>query len=94
MAYCATGSISIADWAEIKKLCKQMQDMIDARFRQLDTDTMQNLKSKLSTFETSINELQVHDAVQDKRIDDLEEVSANTPLSTSEVLEMWQGGNE
>ena len=90
MAYCATGSISVADWNEIKKLCKQMQDMIDERFRQLDSGSIQTLKSKMTTLETSIDAVKIQYSLMEKRLAQLESVAANTELTTSEVLDMWR----
>ncbi len=90
MAYCATGSISVADWNEIKKLCKQMQDLIDEKFRQLDSGAIQTLKSKMTTLETSIDAVKIQYSLMEKRLAQLEEVAANTELTTSEVLDMWR----
>jgi len=90
MAYCATGSISVADWNEIKKLCKQMQDMIDERFRHLDSGAIQTLKSKMTTLETSIDAVKIQYSLMEKRLAQLESVAANTEFVTSEVLDMWR----
>ena len=54
MAYCCVGSISAADWAEIKKLCKQMQDMIDQKFRDLDAGQLQIIKDRITALENSL----------------------------------------
>lgn len=93
MAYCAVGSISNADWAEIKKLCKQLRDEIDERFRQLDTESIQQLKEQVAAVEVSINALELGQSTQDGRLDKLEDTCANTELTTSEILEMYGGSN-
>lgn len=92
MAYCAVGSISSADWAEIKKLCKQMQGMIDERFRELDAGQLQILKDRLTALENSLAAVETEQATQNTRLDVLEDTTANIEITTSEILDMYNNG--
>ena len=92
MAYCAVGSISAADWAAIKKLCKQMQDMIDERFRELDAGQLQILKDRLTALENSLAAVETEQATQNTRLDVLEDTTANIEITTSEILDMYNNG--
>jgi len=92
MAYCCVGSMSAADWAEIKKLCKQMQDMIDQKFRDLDAGQLQIIKDRLTALENSLAAVETEQATQNARLDNLEETTANIEITTSEILDMYNNG--
>lgn len=92
MAYCCVGSISAADWAEIKKLCKQMQDMIDQKFRDLDAGQLQIIKDRITALENSLAAVETEQATQNARLDVLEDTTANIEITTSEILDMYNNG--
>lgn len=92
MAYCAVGSMSPADWAQIKKLCKQMQDIIDQKIKDLDTGSIKVLKERVAALENAVAAIDTEQQTQNTRLDSLEETTANLEITTSEVLEMY-GGN-
>lgn len=92
MAYCCVGSISTADWAEIKKLCKQMQDMIDQKFRDLDAGQLQIIKDRLVALEHAVTAIETEQATQNNRLDVLENTAANLEITTSEILDMYNNG--
>lgn len=92
MAYCCVGSMSAADWAEIKKLCKQMQDMIDQKFRDLDAGQLQIIKDRLTALENSLAAVETEQATQNARLDALEDTAANLEITTSEILDMYNNG--
>ena len=92
MAYCCVGSMSAADWAEIKKLCKQMQDMIDQKFRDLDAGQLQIIKDRLTALENSLAAVETEQATQNARLDVLEDTTANIEITTSEILDMYNNG--
>lgn len=92
MAYCCVGSISAADWAQIKKLCKEMQDMIDQKFRDLDAGQLQIIKDRLTALENSLAAVETEQATQNARLDALEDTAANLEITTSEILDMYNNG--
>lgn len=92
MAYCCVGSMSAADWAEIKKLCKQMQDMIDQKFRDLDAGQLQIIKDRLTALENGLAAVETEQATQNARLDALEDTAANLEITTSEILDMYNNG--
>lgn len=91
MAYCAIGSMSAADWAEIKKLCKQMQDMIDEKFAELDSGEIAAIKQQLITLSNGLSALEASQRTQDSRLDKIERDYAALEITTSELLDMWEG---
>ena len=92
MAYCCVGSMSAADWAKIKKLCKEMQDMIDQKFRDLDAGQLQIIKDRLTALENSLAAVETEQATQNARLDVLEDTTANIEITTSEILDMYNNG--
>lgn len=93
MAYCAIGTSDAVTWAELKKLCKQMQDMIDERFRNLDTGAIKLLSDKIAALENTVSAIQLEQITQNTRLDVLEETCANEEITTSEVLNMYTKGD-
>lgn len=102
MGYCAVGSMSPADWSEIKKLCNQLKkefnEKLDALERQLESEIATLDAGKIQTIINQINALNIQmqsvisgQAIQDQRLDNLEDKCANLELTTSEVLEAYNG---
>lgn len=102
MAYCALGSMSNADWAEIKKLCNQVKKefnaKLDALEQQLESEIAALDAGKIQTIINQINALSLQmqavisgQEVQDQRLDNLEATCANLEITTSEVIEAYNG---
>ena len=102
MGYCAVGSMSSADWAKIKKLCRQVQkefnEKLDALEQQLEseiaslsTDKIQTIINQISALNLQVQAVVSGQEVQDQRLDSLEETCANLEITTSEVLEAYNG---
>ena len=102
MAYCAVGSMSVADWNEIKKLCSSLRKDIDIKLttletkledeiNSLDTNQIQTLKNKLLVLSSEVSSFLDWQDRQDTRLDSLEEKAANIEITTSEVLEAYNG---
>ena len=102
MGYCATGSMSPADWAEIKKLCNQAKrefnDKLDSLERQFESEIAALDAGKIQTIINQINALNLQvqavisgQEIQDQRLNNLEATCANLELTTSEVLEAYNG---
>lgn len=102
MAYCCVGNMSQADWAEIKKLCKAMHKEFDDKMSALEakleseiaalsTEEIQVIKNQIQTLSIQINTFLSGQEIQDQRLDELEDKCANLEITTSEVLEAWNG---
>lgn len=102
MGYCAVGSMSPADWAEIKKLCNQVKkefnEKLDTLERQLEGEIAALDAGKIQTIINQVNALNIQmqsvisgQAIQDQRLDNLEERCANVEFTTSEILEAYNG---
>ena len=102
MGHCAVGSMSSADWSEIKKLCSQLKkefnEKLDTLERQLESEIAALDTGKIQTIINQINALNLQmqaviseQGVQDKRLADIEEHGANLELTTNEVLEAYNG---
>jgi ABC-type phosphate transport system auxiliary subunit len=102
MGYCCIGNMSQADWAEIKKLCSAMRKEFNKKLDDLDTKLegeiqelsvgeIQTIKNQLQALAIQVNALVTGQEVQDNRLNELEEKCANLEITTSEVLEAYNG---
>lgn len=102
MGYCAVGSMSQADLAAVKKLCnqvkKELNEKLDTVERQLenkiaslDVGKIQIIINQMNALNTQMQAVISEQGVQDKRLADIEEHGANLELTTSEVLEAYNG---
>ena len=102
MGYCAVGSMSPADLAAVKKLCNQVKkefnEKLDTLERQLESEIAALDAGKVQTIINKINTLNLQmqavisgQEMHGKRLDDIEEHCANLELTTSEVLEAYNG---
>lgn len=102
MGHCAVGSMSSADWSEIKKLCNQVKkefnEKLDTLERQLESEIAALDAGKIQTIINQINALNLQmqavisgQEIQDQRLNNLEATCANLELTTSEVLEAYNG---
>lgn len=102
MGYCAVGSMLPADFAAVKKLCnqvkKELNEKLDTVERQLeneiaslDVGKIQIIINQINALNTQMQTVISEQGVQDKRLADIEEHGANLELTTSEVLEAYNG---
>lgn len=102
MGYCAVGSMSPADWAEIKRLCNQVKkefnEKLDTLEKQLkdeiatlDVGKIQTIINQVSALNLQLQAVMNGQSIQDQRLDNLEKTCANTEITTSEVLEAYNG---
>lgn len=102
MAYSCVGNMSQADWEEIKKLCTSMRkdfnkqlDTLEAKLENeisaLSTGEIQSIKNRLQALTIQVDAIISGQAIQDQRLDTLEDRCANLEITTSEVLEAYNG---
>lgn len=102
MSYSCVGNMSPADWVEIKKLCTSLRreinrkiDDVEARLENeinaLSQGDIQTIKNQLQALTIQVNALIAGQEIQDQRIDSLEDRCANLEITTSEVLEAYNG---
>lgn len=102
MAYCAVGSMSSADWAEIKKLCSKMRKEFDQKLDTLEAQLESEIAAldagKIQTILNQINALNIQmqalitgQEIQDQKILELQEHCANLEITVSEVIEAYNG---
>lgn len=93
MAYCCVGSMSVADWNKIKKMCSDMRKWVEEKLKDLDDGEIQVLKDKVNAIETALNGIHYEQQVQDRRLDGLEQTAANLEITVSEVKNMYDKGD-
>ena len=102
MGVCCVGNMSQADWAEIKKLCRVMRKEFDKKLDELDakleaeiaeinTGAIQTLMNQMQALTIQVNSVITGQEIQDQRLDGLEERCANIEITTSEVIEAYNG---
>ena len=75
MAYNANGGISIAEWSEVKKLVNDLSNTVNQELNKVSVDTITALKSE--------------QAIQNTRLDNIENVAANKEITSLEIQKMW-----
>lgn len=102
MAYSCVGNMSPADWVEIKKLCASLRRDMNRKIDEVETrleneinslsqGDIQTIKNQLQALTIQVNTLVAGQEIQDQRIDSLENRCANLEITTSEVLEAYNG---
>ena len=90
MGYCASSGLDLVTWAELKNMCKKMEGLIDEKIQHFDTEEIQAVKDKLYALERQILAIETEQVTQNLRLDTLEDKSANTEITTSEIIEMYE----
>lgn len=91
MAYCAVSSMTAADWNEIRKLCKELRDYTDKKFDELDDGSLQTIKDSLELVQRKVSALEMTATEHGERLSSLEESAADTELTVSEVIDIYEG---
>ena len=90
MGYLASSNVEYATIPELQALCKQMRVLIDETVSDLDTGSIQAIKDRLYALEQAIVAVDTEQLVQNSRLDTLEENAANTEITTSEIIDMYE----
>lgn len=89
MAYNANGSISIAEWSEVKKLVNDLSDTVNQELDKIGVDTVNTLHKNVNALQLAITALKSEQAIQNARLDNIENVAANKEITPLEVQQMW-----
>lgn len=89
MAYNANGSISIAEWSEVKKLVSDLSDTVNQELDKVGVDTISTIHKKVNAIQLAITALKSEQAIQNTRLDNIENVAANKEITSLEVQQMW-----
>ena len=89
MAYNANGSISIAEWSEVKKLVNDLSDTVNQELDKVGVDTISTIHEKVNAIQLAITALKSEQAIQNARLDNIENVAANKEITPLEIQQMW-----
>lgn len=89
MAYNANGSISIAEWSEVKKLVNDLSNTVNQELDKVGVDTISTIHEKVNAIQLAITALKSEQAIQSARLDNIEKVAANKEITTLEIQQMW-----
>lgn len=89
MAYNANGSISIAEWSEVKKLVNDLSDVVNQELDKVGVDTISTIHEKVNAIQLAITALKSEQAIQSTRLDNIEKVAANKEITSLEIQQIW-----
>lgn len=87
----AWSDVANAEYTEVVMMLDSLRRVIDEKFQQLDTKSIQNIKTRLSTLEEDVRSIKATVQVQNLRLNDLEATAANTEITAADVDEMYGG---
>ena len=89
MAYNANGGISIAEWSEVKKLVNDLSKTVNQELDKIGVDTVNTLREHVNALQLAITALKSEQAIQNTRLDNIENVAANKEITPLEIQQMW-----
>ena len=89
MAYNANDGISIAEWSEVKKLVNNLSDTVNQELDKIGVDTVNALHKNVNALQLAITALKSEQAIQNTRLDNIENVAANKEITPLEIQQMW-----
>ena len=89
MAYNANGTISIAEWSEVKKLVNDLSKTVNQEFDKVGADTVNTLRENVNALQLAITALKSEQVIQNTRLDNIENVAANKEITPLEIQQMW-----
>ena len=89
MAYNANGTISIAEWSEVKKLVNDLSKTVNQEFDKVGADTLNILRENVNALQLAITALKSEQTIQNTRLDIIENVAANKEITSLEVQQLW-----
>lgn len=87
----AWSDVANAEYTEVVMMLDSLRRVIDEKFQQLDTKSIQNIKTRLSTLEEDVRSIKATVQAQNLRLNDLEATAANTEITAADIDEMYGG---
>ena len=89
MAYNANGEISIAEWSEVKKLVNSLSKTVNQELDKIGADTVNTLRENVVALQLAITALKSEQAIQNTRLNNIENVAANKEITPLEIQQIW-----
>ena len=89
MAYNANGTISIAEWSEVKKLVNDLSKTVNQELDKVGVDSISTIHEKVNAIQLAITALKSEQTIQNTRLDIIENVAANKEITSLEVQQLW-----
>lgn len=89
MAYNANGGISIAEWSEVKKLVNSLSNTVNQELDKIGADTVSVLRENVVALQLAITALKSEQAIQNTRLNNIENVAANKEITPLEIQQIW-----
>ena len=89
MAYNANDGISIAEWSEVKKLVNNLSKTVNQELDKIGVDTVNALHKNVNALQLAITAIKSEQAIQNTRLDNIENVAANKEITPLEIQQMW-----
>ena len=89
MAYNANDGISIAEWSEVKKLVNNLSNTVNQELDKIGVDTVNALHKNVNALQLAITAIKSEQAIQNTRLDNIENVAANKEITPLEIQQMW-----
>lgn len=89
MAYNANGEISIAEWSEVKKLVNSLSKTVNQELDKIGADTVNVLRENVVALQLAITALKSEQAIQNTRLNNIENVAANKEITPLEIQQIW-----
>lgn len=87
------GSVTVADWAKIKSMLRDLEKELGERLDRLDSEGVKGLGSRVEGIRLAVETMERRWEALEGR---LSEVEANAPmseLSTGDILDMWRAAD-
>lgn len=89
MAYNANGGISIAEWSEVKRLVNSLSKTVNQELDKIGADTISTLRENVVALQLTITALKSEQAIQNTRLNNIENVAANKEITPLEIQQIW-----
>ena len=89
MAYNANGGVSIAEWSEVKKLVNSLSNTVNQELDKIGADTVNTLRENVVALQLAITALKSEQAIQNTRLNNIENVAANKEITPLEIQQIW-----
>lgn len=89
MPYNANDGVSIAEWSKVKKLVNDLSKTVNQELDKIGVDTVNTLRENVKALQLAITALKSEQAIQNTRLDNIENTAANKEITPLEIQRMW-----